>query len=247
MGINSWAFSSPHCLTCMPEAHSMGKGQTAICSNFSLSPSTILTSPSILETIFLQSAGWSCDLYDVPARSGLTCAAPPLPGEAFHGFPARSTKLQPPCSMYNRLGGSAGHSPHCLTLPPAQPHQTPPERAAPAPDSPMLCLLQRHCHCLCTAPREWSEHGTPKEVQKQCFSLLFYSSAQPVFSSRHGDVLEGILAHCLSSKHSTPHRMLFFIYHSFYWFVFVCIIWWLTDRRVKFMLCSLYGIATKKT
>lgn len=136
----------------MPEAHSMGKGQTPICSNFNLSPSLILTSPSILEIIFLQNAGWSCDLYDVPAHSGLTCATPSLPVEAFHGFPARSIKVQPPCSMY-RLSGSAEHSPRCLTLPSAQPHQTPPERAAPTPDSSTLCLLQRHWHCLCTAPK----------------------------------------------------------------------------------------------
>lgn len=151
MRISSWAFSSPHCLTGMPEAHSMGKGQTPIYSNFNNTPSPILTSPSILEIIFLPSAGWSGDLYNAPACSGLMHAAPPLLAEALHGFPAQSTKLQPPCSM-DRLGGSAGHSPHCLALLPAQPHQTPPERAAPVPDSLMMCLLQRHWHCLCTAP-----------------------------------------------------------------------------------------------
>lgn len=130
------------------------------------------------------------------------CAAPPPPAEAFHGFPGQSTKLQPPCSRY-RLSGSAGHSPPCLTLLPAQPHQTP-ERAAPALSSPVLCLLQKELAWPLHSPRE---RDLGKKFLKGCKSVLLTSilplgwtgpSAQPAFSTRHGDVLEGILGHCLS-------------------------------------------------
>lgn len=98
--------------------------------------------------------------------------------------------------MY-RLSGPAGHSPHSLPLLPAQPHQTPSERSASAPDPPMLALALH-------SPRD---SNLDVKFLKRCKLLLLtcilplratHPNAQPAFSIRHGDVLEGILGHCLS-------------------------------------------------
>lgn len=86
MRIGSLAFSTPHCLTGMPEAHNTGKGHTPICSNFNTTPGPILTSPNILEILFLHNAGWSGDLYNIPASFGLTFTASPLSLESVFMF-----------------------------------------------------------------------------------------------------------------------------------------------------------------
>lgn len=95
----------------------------------------------------------SGNLYDVPALSGLACAAPPPSAEAF-------LLLILLCCASSRGTGIAS----------AQPQ------------------------------RQRSEHDM--KFLKRCKSLLFTSilplglthpSAQPAFSTRHGDVLEGIL------------------------------------------------------
>lgn len=78
MRIGSLTFSSPHCLTGMPQALNKGKGHKHICSNFNTTPDPILTSPNILEMLFLHNARWSSDLYNVPASSGVMFMALPL-------------------------------------------------------------------------------------------------------------------------------------------------------------------------
>lgn len=85
-GISSLAFSPPHCPTGMPEAHNTGKGHTCTCSNFSTTPGPILTSPNILEMLFLHNAGWSSDLYKLSATFVLTFTAPSLSAESVFMF-----------------------------------------------------------------------------------------------------------------------------------------------------------------
>lgn len=86
MGIGSLAFSPPLCLLGVPGAPNIGKGHTPLCSNFNTTLGLILTSPNTLEMLFLHNAGWSGDLYSVPASFGLMFTAPPLSAECFHAL-----------------------------------------------------------------------------------------------------------------------------------------------------------------
>lgn len=151
MGISSLVFSSAHCLTGMPEAHSTGNGQTPIFSNFNTAPSPILTSPSILETSLCTVLGGLVTF--------TTCQL------------ALDSCVQPHHHQQRLSMAFQGKAPNCSLLAPGTGSVVQQDTAHPA----WHCSLHRHTrllkellllsilpccasskrnwHCLCTAPK----------------------------------------------------------------------------------------------